>query len=190
MRFLILCSCLFIYCVNSMAEEVLISDQRLTDQLETRLGNRWRLVTDSVMGGVSDGYLSVDTVKGKRCLRLGGSVSLENRGGFLQAALDIQDTIVSDATGFLGLAIEVFGNDHDYNLHLRTRDLWLPWQSYRASFHAPARWQSLKLPFEAFSGYRIEKKLDLKHLNRIGLLAIGREFFADLCLAKLTLYRD
>jgi len=73
---------------------------------------------------------------------------------------------------------------------LRTDDVWLPWQSYRASFLAPARWQTVRLPFAEFSGYRIGKKLDLKGLERIGIVAIGRAFAADLCIAELALYRE
>jgi hypothetical protein len=53
-----------------------------------------------------------------------------------------------------------------------------------------ARWQTIRLPFTEFSGYRIGKKLDLTRLERIGLVAIGRAFTADLCIAKLALYRD
>ena len=33
------------------------------------------------------------------------------------------------------------------------------------------------------------KKLDLEHLERIGLVAIGRAFSADLCIAEVRLYR-
>jgi len=86
--------------------------------------------------------------------------------------------------------LSVYGNKQDYNLHLRTSDVWLPWQSYRASFNAPDSWQVIRLPFTEFTGYRIGKKLDIKHLERIGLVAIGRAFTADLCIGKLALYRD
>lgn len=44
----------------------------------------------------------------------------------------------------------------------------------------------VKLPFESFTGYRIEKELDVSHLRRIGIVAIGRAFTADLCIAKLA----
>jgi len=65
----------------------------------------------------------------------------------------------------------------------------LPWQAYRASFRAPGRWQTVRLPFDQFSGYRIGRKLDLKHLERIALVAIGRAFTAELCIAEIGLYR-
>lgn len=174
----------------SMADDYFVIDDRQSSDMSATLGGSWRLITDGVMGGLSSGSLVQDEIEGRSCLRLYGNVRLENRGGFLQAALDIQQTAASDASGYQGLLLEVFGNDRDYNLHLRSDDVWLPWQSYRASFHAPHRWREIKLPFEDFSGYRIGTKLDLEHLERIALLAIGEEFSADLCVARLAFYRE
>ncbi|MDT8283743.1 MAG: CIA30 family protein [Gammaproteobacteria bacterium] len=173
-----------------MADETLIIDDRSSGKLESTSGNSWRLITDVVMGGLSSGELSLATIDDKACLRLQGDVSLANNGGFIQAALDIGNTAAADASSYSGLFLEVYGNDQDYNVHLRTDDVWLPWQSYRASFRAPARWQTVRLPFDQFTGYRIGKELDLKHLKRIGLVAIGHAFAADLCVAKIGLYRD
>ena len=86
------------------------------------------------------------------------------------------------------MLLDVYGNDEVYNLHLRTADIRLPWQSYRASFTAPAGWHSVRLPFAEFEGYRISAPLDLERLERIGIVAIGRAFMADLCVASLALY--
>lgn len=172
-----------------MADETLIIDDRRSGGLESRLGNNWRIVTDTVMGGRSSGELSPASVENKACLRLSGDVSLANSGGFIQAALDIKATEAADTSTYDGLWLEVYGNDEEYNVHLRTDDVWLPWQSYRASFRAPGRWQTVRLSFDQFSGYRIGKKLDLEHLERIGLVAIGRAFTVDLCVAEIGLYR-
>lgn len=173
-----------------MADDYLIIDDRRSGDMTATLGGSWQFITDGVMGGLSSGNIGLDQIEGRACLRLRGNVRLENRGGFLQAALDVQQTAAADASGYQGLLLEVFGNDRDYNLHLRTADVWLPWQSYRASFHAPPRWRVIKLPFKDFSGYRIGAKLDLTHLKRIGLLAIGDEFAADLCVARVAFYRE
>jgi len=173
---------------NLNAEDMLLIDDRRNDDTQSSIGSPWRLITDSVMGGVSGGSLSPDCIDGRSCLRLRGTVQLENSGGFIQAALDIGQTQASNASGYGGLMLEVYGNDERYNVHLRTDDVWLPWQSYRASFQAPSRWDRVKLPFEAFTAYRIGKKLDIEHLRRIGIVAIGREFTADLCIGKLSLY--
>ncbi len=173
-----------------MADELLMIDDRRSGDLKSVLGSSWRVFTDRVMGGISSGSLTLDTIDGKPCLRLRGDVSLENNGGFIQAALDVGQNEASDASGHHGLLVEIYGNGEEYNLHLRTDDVWLPWQSYRASFQAPARWQSVKLPFKEFTGYRIGKKLDLTQLKRISMVAIGHEYTADLCIATLALYRE
>ena len=180
----------YLSCANLMADDVLIIDDRRTGDLESVAGGSWRMVTDGVMGGVSSGGLSLETIDNKACLRLRGDVRLENNGGFIQAALEVEDTEAADASDYHGLLLKVYGNNQEYNLHLRTGDVWLPWQSYRASFRAPARWQTVRLPFAEFIGYRIGKRLDLKRLERIGLVAIGRAFSADLCIGELALYKD
>ena len=141
-----------------------------------------------VMGGVSSGSLALDSIDGRKCLHLRGSVRLENSGGFLQATLDIERTEASNAAAYQGLLLEVYGNNEAYNLHLRTDDILRPWQSYRASFKAPAQWLTVKLPFDAFTAHRIETAMDIAHLKRIGIVAIGRVFTVDLCIARLALY--
>lgn len=167
---------------------MLVIDERRSNTLESDLGSYWRMIADGVMGGVSQGSLSPDSMGGKDCLRLRGNVRLENSGGFVQAALDIEHTAASNASPYQGLLLVIYGNNEEYSLHLRTNDVWLPWQSYRASFQAPAHWRTVKLPFKSFTGYRIGKALNTDRLKRIGIVAIGRAFTADLCIAKLALY--
>ena len=170
------------------AGEMLVIDERQSNTLESDLGSYWRMIADGVMGGVSQGSLSPDSKGDKDCLRLRGNVRLENSGGFVQAALDIEHTAASNASPYQGLLLVIYGNNEEYSLHLKTNDVWLPWQSYRASFQAPAHWRTVKLPFKSFTGYRIGKALNTDRLKRIGIVAIGRAFTADLCIAKLALY--
>jgi hypothetical protein len=150
---------------------------------------RWRLVTDAVMGGVSRGTLLLTEVEGRQAARMRGAVSTDNNGGFIQIALDLApDGGAFDAAGFSGVAAELFGNGESYGLHLRTTDLARPQQSYRQTFEAPPRWRVIEFPFAAFHPHRTETPLDLTRLRRIGLVAIGREFDADLSIARLWLY--
>ena len=173
-----------------MADELLVIQPPPNDGVAAGIESSWRLITDGVMGGLSNGTLKKNIVDGRQCMRLRGDVSLKNNGGFIQAALDVGSTSAANASAYEGIMLEVYGNNEKYSLHLRSKDVWLPWQSYRASFVAPAEWQTVKLPFSAFSGYRIRKPLDLAQLKRIGVVAIGREFAADLCIGQLALYRD
>lgn len=147
-------------------------------------GTDWEFLSDRVMGGVSGGGLSRETVAGRAALRLTGDVRLDNNGGFVQAALDLAPGGAAiDARGAVGIALDVLGAGETYNLHLRTADVTRPWQSYRAAFVAPPRWTRVDLPFADFTPHRLEAPLDLSTLRRIGLVAIGRAFRADLAVA-------
>jgi hypothetical protein len=164
-------------------------DDRHSGTLLASNGKSWRLITDQVMGGVSRGSLQPDRIAGRSCLRLSGRVSTERNGGFIQMALELADPSL-DASAYDGIEIDVYGNEEMYNLHLRTRGLWLPWQSYRTEFLATDHWQRVRAPFSALNPYRTHKDFDPRHLTRIGLLAIGRAFDADLCLGQVRFYRD
>lgn len=172
-----------------MSSETLIIDDCRHENLLSRLGTEWRLVTDQVMGGVSQGSLHQERYEGRNCLRLRGEVSTENNGGFIQMALDLNADKSFDASAFAGLELTVAGNGESYNIHLRTTKLWLPWQSYRSGFKTTATWQTLFIPFTAFEAYRTDRPLDLNRLKRIGLVAIGKEMTSDLCLADIRFRR-
>ena len=190
-RHCILAVLLFIFPIQILmsAENDLIIDDRKTDDLRSISGNEWSLVTDSVMGGISKGQLSLDKIKSRACLRMLGDVRLENNGGFVQVALDLSDDVTQNISDYAGVLLEVYGNDEQYNIHLRTQDMWLPWQSYRTTFTASSEWKTLYLPFDEFTPYRINKALDKRRLKRISFVAIGRVFSADLCIGKIGLYK-
>lgn len=152
-------------------------------------GARWEAVTDAVMGGISSATLSTETIDGLMALRLRGRVRLEHNGGFVQMALDLSTTgMPLDASAWQGVELCVRGNGEPYGVHLRTTDLTAPWQSYRAAFTACSDWQTLRLPFASFLPHRTSLPLGLTRLRRIGLVAIGRAFDADLALHRLALY--
>lgn len=182
---------LFIYPVQSiMAEQnILIIDDRSNGDLSATSGNAWRLVTDDVMGGVSRGQLTIDTIEHRPCLHMQGEVKLDNNGGFVQIALSLSDTVLKNITDYRGITLDVLGNDEAYNIHLRSDNLWFPWQSYRNTFQATTEWQTLRIPFRDFKPYRTDAALDISKLTRIGLVAIGREFNADLCVARVGFFR-
>ena len=170
------------------ADSPLVLDDRGSGDLLANNGARWQAVTDTVMGGISEGRVQPALIEGHPCLRLTGLVRLENDGGFVQASLDLNQAGLLDARAYSGIEIEVFGNHESYNLHLRSADTRIVWQSYRAGFPAPPRWQTLRLPFADFQPYRIDKPLDLSRLRRLGLVAIGRGMRGDVCVARLSLY--
>ena len=120
-----------------------------------------------------------------------GAVSLANSGGFVQIALDLGDAGGPvDATSWAGIQLDVIGNGETYNLHLRTMDLQRPWESYRQSFQAPTNWSRIKLPFSGFTPHRTERALRLSRLRRLGIVAIGREFDADIAISDIRFYAE
>lgn len=149
----------------------------------------WRLVTDGVMGGVSRGTLSETTRDGRTCLRLRGQVSTANNGGFIQAAQDLAPKDAARLGAYDGVRVTLRGNGEAYNVHLRTGDLWLPWQSFRVTVQATGDWRTLSLPFTDFTGYKTRARLHPERLRRVGIVAIGRDFAADLCIGDVGFYR-
>ena len=167
----------------------MVIDDFTDDGLVSKLGTRWRGVSDQVMGGISEANVSHGVIGGRPSLRMMGDVRLENDGGFIQAALDLApagDTI--DASGFTGVRIVVRGNGEKYSIHLRTPDNIRPWQSCRAHFTTGSDWETIDLPFATFVPYRLETPLDTTRLRRIDLVAIGRAFYADLAVSELAFY--
>jgi hypothetical protein len=169
------------------AEASLLIDDRRSGSVTSSLGPVWRFFTDGVMGGVSTGGMTLQTVHGRSALCLRGQVRLENNGGFIQMALELP--ALPEAKHWRGVELDVLGNTHRYGVHLRNAGMTAPWQAWRASFDATPEWRTVRLPFEAFEPHRTAGSLDAASLRRIGLVAIGERFDAELCLARLALYR-
>ncbi len=179
---------LFFSCLTALADDMLLIDDFKESGGMSQLRTPWRLVTDGVMGGVSAGKMSQEQIDGRRALCMRGQVSLDNNGGFIQIALDLDPLEYLDASGYTGIRVIVRGNGESYGLHLKTSDIGLPWQSYRSTFEAGPAWREIQLPFQNFEPHRINVPLDTARLSRLGLVAIGRAFTADLCVAQIGLY--
>lgn len=145
----------------------------------------WEYVADTVMGGVSTGQVQQQEVSGRMATRLTGDVSLENNGGFVQMAFDVS----TPAGAFTGIEITVLGNGEVYELRARTDALSRPWQSFRAEFNAPDRWTTIRIPFTDLAPHKTDATFDPGGLRRLGLVAIGRAFRADLSVSGIQFYR-
>ena len=157
---------------------------------QSAIGTEWRMFTDRVMGGVSDATSGLETVEGRRCLRLRGKVSLENNGGFIQVALPLSLAgRPFDASEFKGVRVWVHGNGRTYHIHLRTAQTRLPWQYFNAGFEAGPGWRPIELPFARFEPENLRARLDIRGLERIAIVAIGEEFEADIAVSLLEFYR-
>ncbi|MFT7108353.1 MAG: hypothetical protein ACJAVT_002888 [Yoonia sp.] len=151
----------------------------------------WEYVADGVMGGVSTGGMQQEMFRGRMATVLRGGVSLENNGGFVQIAFDLrQDGAGFDASDWDGIELETCGNGERYDIRLRTDQLTQPWQSFRSDFIASPVWRSLRVAFDAIEARKTDACFDPAHLRRIGILAIGREFQAEVAVANVSLYRS
>ena len=107
----------------------------------------------------------------------------------MQIALDINEGQIINTESYKGFLLDIYGNAEEYNMHLRTKQTQRPWQSYRATFQAVPSWQTIFLPFSQFEPYRIATPMDPTGIRRIGIVAIGRAFAANLCIGRVALYR-
>ena len=175
---------------SMQATSSFLIDDFSSEQGTSAIGTEWRLFTDRVMGGVSDATSVLETIEGRRCLRLRGRVSLENNGGFIQVALPLaQGGRPFDASEFKGVRVWVLGNGKNYHIHLRTAQTRLPWQYFSAAFDAASAWRTVDLPFDTFGQENLRAKLDPRGLERIAVVAIGEEFEADIAVSRLEFYR-
>ena len=136
--------------------------------------DRWELIKDNVMGGISDGELEFKADKNYNYARMTGTVKLENNGGFIQFRRKLHDYLDRSNEG---LELEVRGNDQKYFVHIRTSGTFLPWQYYEAPFFAKNDWRNVKLLFSKFqpSSIWLSNKLTAKNIRSIGIVAIGKE---------------
>ena len=172
--------------VLALVSAMFIPMQAQAEERQMQLTPEWEYIADTVMGGVSTGGISVSDAGA----RLQGIVSLDNNGGFVQMAFDLNaDRSAFNASAWTGIELDVKGNGEAYDIRLRTDQLSRPWQSFRADFIAPKVQQIIRIPFADFEPHRIDAAFDPARLRRIGILAIGREFDADVTISAIRLYK-
>ena len=177
----------------SMADKMIVDDMKnqsgLPDEEFCESGNaKWCFVTDKVMGGISEGSLEFKKERDTYFYRMTGDLSLENNGGFIQFRTKIQDH--PRGKSFRGIRLRVRGNNNEYSVHIRTKYLFLPWQYYESAFQATEEWTTIELPFTTFKKSNFYQPSDVssQDIKTIGIVAIGREFKAQIDLASIELY--
>ena len=178
---------------NVMADKMIVDDMKnqsgIPDEEFCESGNaKWCFVTDKVMGGVSEGSLEFIKEDNTYFYRMTGELSLENNGGFIQFRTKLENHPTDKS--FNGIRIRVRGNNNEYSIHIRTKYLLLPWQYYESSFKATNQWTTIELPFSSFnkSNFYQPSVVSSRDIKTIGIVAIGREFNAEIDLASIELY--
>jgi len=169
----------------------LLIDDFSTNRSTPKAGKGWEFVSDRVMGGMSVGRIEYGMVDGRSCLRLVGSVLLENNGGFIQARGTLGPGGRNfNAHAYKGIKLSVKGNRQTYAIHLGTRDTRLPWQFYEAPFSTDESWQEIQIPFETFKPNSLRKPLNTKALTTLAVVAKGKKFDADIRVDNIAFYKD
>lgn len=130
----------------------------------------WSLISDQVMGSVSSATQHQAERHSSPCTCLVGRTSLDNNGGFVQIKLDIEPSELS--ADYKGLFIELAGNAHDYNLHVKTAQLTRPWQSFRCTLPVEPQWTRFVVPFEQLLAHRTEVELQPAEIKSVAVVAI------------------
>jgi hypothetical protein len=119
-----------------------------------------------------------------------GKVSTENNGGFIQFRAEVE----IDNAPYNGIKIKTRGNGEEYYLFIRTSKTRLPWLYYGSSFIASEEWTWLDIPFSSFKksdgrfSRFVPEEFDLTTIKSIGIVAYGKDFYADIDVAGLELY--
>lgn len=171
----------------TQAEEFVIDDFNSTTS--ATIGTSWEGFTDGVMGGQSEMEAGYRQDGDGHLLRMRGTVSLENNGGFIQVRLPLQERGTFDASEYRGIVVETRGAPGSYYLHIRTRRSRLPWQHYEAPLAVADEWRRVTIPFSDFTGESIRADLEPDRLASIGVVAAKEAFEADVQIRYIGFYR-
>lgn len=170
----------------TLGATALQADSVLFENFGDQAEDRWEFITDGVMGGVSDGTAIMARIDGDPALRMTGTVSTANNGGFIQTRRLLADGLPADT---LAIALEMRGNDQTYYVFIRTSEMNRPWYFYNASFVAGSDWNRVRIPLAAFerSHAHLSESISPEEVISVGLVAYGREHEADLMVRAITL---
>ena len=146
----------------------------------------WKFFSDQVMGGVSEGKTALQKDKNKFFLRLEGTVSTKNNGGFIQVRKEYE--IKDDA--YKGIRIKARGLESEYYVHVRTKKLFLPWQYYAGKFFVSKEWTNIEIKFDDFtkSNFYQPQKFNSSEIKSIAFVAFGKDFDAQLDIIEAELF--
>lgn len=90
-----------IFIASKLLATSAFAEQKLLDTFDMNPQSRWDYLADTVMGGFSTGQVSFEAENGSGFARLTGSVSTENRDGFIQLGTELTETPAKEAKGML-----------------------------------------------------------------------------------------
>jgi len=153
-------------------------------------GKYWQYVSDRVMGGVSDGQVTIEQDGEMYYARLTGNVNTANNGGFIQLRSGVSfANTEKDGKNLKGVRLNVRGNGEIYDIHIITNDRAYYGDYYSATFKADSDWKMIDLPFNKFKRQRYNTlKLDAKNIRSFSITAYGRDFTSDVSVSTIEFY--
>ena len=173
-----------------LSSKAIAAEEDLTFPFTADSGKYWQYVSDRVMGGVSDGKVTLEQDGEMYYARLTGNVSTRNNGGFIQLRSGVSfKNSVKDGKNLQGVRLNVRGNGETYEIHITTNDRVYRGDYYSATFKADSDWKMIDLPFNKFKRKRSNNaKLDAKNITRFGIVAYGREYVSDVSVSTIEFY--
>jgi len=148
----------------------------------------WRFIKDQVMGGKSDGSMSLIDSSNQNFdfISAKGNVSTDG-GGFLMFRKEID---VNNFSDFSKVKFKARGNNEKYFIHIKTKGSIFPWVRYLGEFEVTDEWQDFEIEFTEFIRYsnkRPKKRnLNPKKIKLIGVEASGRDFDMEIDIASMS----
>ena len=148
----------------------------------------WRFIKDQVMGGKSDGSMSLKEFTNQNFdfISAKGNVSTDG-GGFLMFRKEIN---ANNLSNFSKVKFKARGNNEKYFIHIKTKGSIFPWVRYLGEFEVTDEWQDFEIEFTEFIRYsnKTPKKRNLnpKKIKLIGVEASGRDFDMEIDIASMS----
>lgn len=155
-----------------------MADAMVIDDFSSGAETRWRFISDQVMGGVSEGKAGLGSESATTFVKLRGTVSTANNGGFIQIRQKLSPRLPADASG---ISLRVRGYGAKYYIHLRPDASRKPWQYFQANFPTTPTWQVVTLPWAAFTPQGgLSDGFAPQDIRSLGIVAYGADFEAAL----------
>ena len=149
----------------------------------------WQYISDQTMGGVSNGQAVLDKDGDMIFARLTGNVSTANNGGFIQIRTNFSFVdLINTNKDLKGVLLNTKGNGEIYHIFIRTSEDRSYRDFYSATFTANDNWEIVDLPFTKFKHRYSNKSLDGNDIRTFGIVAYGRDFFADVSVSEISFY--
>lgn len=131
--------------------------------------DKWRIVNDGVMGGLSSSQAIVENDK----IIFSGKVSLENNGGFASLRSPVKDYNFEQVSG---IEIKIKGDGKRYSISMK-ETTYFKGLFYTSTFETKKdKWITVKIPFDKFRSYYFgrqvnsQDKILLNNIKEISLL--------------------